>query len=72
VSHKQRSEVYLDMFEQFNTSAQDVHITQATLRGEVYGSEAFHRKIKALISRPTRLTSHGGDRKSEAFHDQVD
>ena len=72
VSHKQRSDVYLDMFEQFNTSAQDVDITQATLRGEVYGSEAFHRKISALISRPTRLTSHGGDRKSEAFHDQVD
>jgi putative transposase len=59
------------MFEQLNTSAKDAHITQATLRCEVYGSERFHYQISALISRTTKLTSHGGDRKSEAYHNHV-
>lgn len=70
-SPAQRSEGYLTMFEQLNTSEQDTHITQATLRGEVFGSENFHHKISALISRTTKLTSHGGDRKSETYHNQV-
>jgi putative transposase len=70
-SPTQRSESYLEMFEQLNTSAQDAHITQATLRGEVYGSDRFHHQISALISRTTKLTSHGGDRKSEMYHNQV-
>lgn len=70
-SPKQCSESYLNMFEQLNTLAQDACITQSTLRGEVYGSESFHQKISALISRTTKLTSHGGDRKSEAYHNQV-
>ncbi len=39
ISPAQCSEGYLRMFEQRNTPAQDVQITQATLRGEVYGSE---------------------------------
>ena len=41
------------------------------MRGEVYGSGGFHRKIRGLISRSTMLTSHGGDRKSEIYKNQV-
>jgi putative transposase len=46
-------------------------ITEATLRGEVYGTSGFHHKISQLISRSTKLAAHGGDRKSEAYRDQV-
>ncbi len=67
----QRSDAYIQLFEQLDISAQDSHITSATQRGEVYGSEQFHSKISALISRPTRLGAHGGDRKSQDYHDQI-
>jgi putative transposase len=67
----QRSDAYLQLFEQLNIATQDSQITTATMRGEVYGSEYFHSKISALISRTTKLSSHGGDRKSHDFHDQV-
>jgi putative transposase len=70
-SHAQRSERYLEMFEQLNMSAQDSRITDATLCGEVYDSENFHHKISALISRTTKLAFHGGDRKSEDYHNQA-
>ena len=39
------------------------------MRGEVYGRDVFHSKISELISRSTKLTSHGGDRKSEKYQD---
>lgn len=46
---------------------QENKIEAATLRGEVYGGEQFHYKVSQLISRTTKLTSHGGDRKSEEY-----
>jgi len=41
------------------------------MRGEVYGSEVFHKNISQLLSGSTKLTSHGGDRKSEIFKNQA-
>jgi putative transposase len=46
-------------------------ITEATLRGEVYGTYGFHHKISQLISRSTKSATHGGDRKSEAYKHQA-
>ena len=68
---RQRSAGYLNLFGRLNSSVRDTAITEATMRGEVYGSKAFHHKISALVSRATKLTSHGGDRKSEAYHNQA-
>lgn len=41
------------------------------MRGEVYGNDGFHSKISKLISRSTKLASHGGDRKSETYTNLV-
>jgi len=35
------------------------------------GGDGFHSKVSELISRPTKLSSHAGDRKSEAYENQV-
>ena len=61
---------YSALFDELD-SVHDDEITEATMRGVVYGKEKFHRKIGRLISRPTRVTSHGGDRKSEGFQNQA-
>ena len=34
------------------------------MRGEVYGGDASHHKVSQLLSRPSKLTAHEGDRKS--------
>jgi len=52
-------------------SEHDKDITEATMRGIVYGKEKFHKKIARLISRPTRLMAHGGDRKSDEYQNQA-
>ena len=36
-----------------------------------FSSDGFHSKISELISRSTKLSSHGGDRKSEAYENQT-
>ncbi|MDF1589714.1 MAG: hypothetical protein P1P93_11340 [Gammaproteobacteria bacterium] len=50
---------------------QNDRITQTTLRAEVYGSDRFHQQVDKLISRPTVLSAHGGDRKSAEYKNQV-
>ena len=70
-STAQRSENYRKIFAKLNLSKQESQIAEATMRGEVYGSKDFHNRIKKLISRSTKLTSHGGDRKSEDYKDQA-
>ena len=49
----------------------DKKITDATHRGEVFGGEKFHQKVGQLLTRPTKLTSHGGDRKSGEYKKQA-
>lgn len=68
----QRAAQYREMFEQPNTQEQEKQISAATMRGEVYGSDAFHHKISQLVSRATKLASHGGDRKSAAYKETTD
>jgi len=62
-----RAKNYQKIFETLIGTQQKQEITVATMRGEVYGSEEFHLKINKMISRPTKLTAHGGDRKSEKY-----
>lgn len=66
-----RCERYVEIFKDGNSTKQENQISRATVRGEVYGSETFHQKISALISRSTKLSTHGGDRKSEVYRDQA-
>jgi putative transposase len=70
-SAKQCCENYQAMFDALNITKEASLITEATMRGAVYGNGEFHRKISKLISRSTRLTSHGGDRKSEKYQEQA-
>ena len=67
----ERFENYRKIFSKLNLSKQENQIEEATMRGEVYGSKDFHNRIKQLISRSTKLTSHGGDRKSEDYKNQA-
>ncbi|NOQ17552.1 MAG: hypothetical protein GQ581_10880 [Methyloprofundus sp.] len=69
-SVQQRCDGYQEILTGLDIEKQQAQITEATMRGEVYGGEAFHRKISKLISRTTKLAAHGGDRKSEEFKGQ--
>jgi len=67
----QRCAGYKTLFRKLDISNQRKQITQATMRGEVYGSERFHNRVSRLIKRPTKLRTHGGDRKSESYPNQA-
>ncbi len=66
-----RVENYQKLFNTVNCSDLEQQITEATMRGEVYGTREFHHEISQLISRVTKLAAHGGDRKSESYKDQT-
>jgi len=66
---EQRCSGYKLLFDKTDVSSDEELITQATMRGEVFGNKRFHQRISRLINRPTKLTSHGGDRKSKSFTD---
>ena len=68
---QQRYKSYQKIFDMLDIAKEESLITEATLRGEVYGTNGFHHKISQLISRSTKLAAHGGDRKSEAYKDQA-
>jgi len=68
---KLRAKNYRKIFETLISAQQEQEITDATMRGEVYGSEAFHLDVKKVITRMTRLATHGGDRKSEGYRNQA-
>jgi len=68
---EQRNQHYSVLFDRLNIAEQEKQITEATIRGEVYGSDRFHTKVGTLISRVTKLAAHGGDRKSDKYHNQV-
>ena len=71
LSSEERYTRYQQLFDELALlPEQENKIETATLRGEVYGGEDFHHKISQLISRVTKLTSHGGDRKSEEYNKQ--
>ena len=62
---------YQKIFDKPISESQEQQITEATMRGEVYGTSEYHHKISQLISRTTKLTAHGGDRKSEGYKNQA-
>ncbi|MCK5356119.1 MAG: transposase [Methyloprofundus sp.] len=64
---------YKELFSELSVSQQqEEEITKATLTGEVFGSTGFHHKISLLIPRVTRLSGHGGDRKSQDYKNKAD
>ena len=71
VTTEQRYKQYKYIFDELDITRQQDQITNATLAGEVYGSNGFHNKISGLITRATKLMSHGGDRKSERYKNQA-
>ena len=70
-SRELRAEKYQKIFSTQNRTKQEQQITEATVRGEVYGSSKFHYKKGKIISRPTKLARHGGNRKSQSYIDQA-
>ena len=66
-----RCHSYKGLFERLDIDQQRKQITKATLAGEVFGNDRFHKKISLLVNRATRLCSHGGDRKSESYKNQA-
>ena len=70
-SSAQRAKNYQKIFATRNSAEQEQRITEATMRGEVYGSREFHNKISKLIPIATKLTAHGGDRKSQNYRNQA-
>ena len=62
---------YQALFDDPNGKREDAKITQATMKGEVYGSEAFHERVGRLVNRVTKLGLHGGDRKSKEYANQA-
>ena len=66
-----RCKHYKELFNRLDITQQQEKITRATIAGEAYGSENFHKKISTLVSRTTKLSTHGGDRKSEEFKNQA-
>jgi len=68
-SSGQRAEKYKKIFAVQNSPEQELQITEATMRGEVCGGSETHAVVSRLISRATKLTAHGGDRKSQNYRE---
>ena len=68
---EKRCQAYQALFNELEITKENEKITQATVRGEVYGSDAFHHDIEKKVLRATRLAGHGGDRKSTTYKNQV-
>jgi putative transposase len=49
---------YQALFDEPNSKQEEAKITQATMKGEAYGSEEFHKKIGRLVNHVTKLGSH--------------
>lgn len=64
---EQRNKRYKNIIDKHNITIQQDKITKATVVGEVYASSEFDSKTSGLISRATKLASHGEDRKSEGY-----
>lgn len=69
--NQQRAERYRQLFKEIELEKQTSEITAATVRGEVYGRDTFHKEISTEVNRATKLTSHGGDRRSNDYKNQA-
>ena len=70
-STKKRSVRYRELFATLDIGGDRVKISKATRAGDVYGSSEFHAEVARLISRVTKRTTHGGDRKSKEYNEKA-
>lgn len=68
---EERATRYKLMMDKMALGKENQKITDATLRGEALGNENFQHWVCKQTDRPAVLTSHGGDRKSEKYQNQV-
>jgi putative transposase len=70
-SKEERATRYKLMMEKMVLDKENQKITDATLRGEALGNEIFQHWVCKQSGRPATLASHGGDRKSAEYQNQV-
>ena len=68
---KERVARYKSMIDKIALESENQKITDATLRGEALGNEKFQHWVCKQTDRPAVLKSHGGDRKSAKYQNQV-
>ena len=68
---EERATRYKLMMDKMALGKENQKITDATLRGEALGNENFQYWVCKQTGRPATLTSHGGDRKSAKYQNQV-
>ena len=68
---EERATRYKLMMDKMALGKENQKITDATLRGEALGNENFQHWVCKQTERPAVLKSHGGDRKSAKYQNQV-
>lgn len=68
---KERATRYKLMMDKMALGKENQKITEATLRGEALGNEKFQHWVCKQTGRPATLTTHGVDRKSAKYQNQV-
>ena len=70
-TREERATRYKLMMDKMALGKENQKITDATLRGEALGNENYQHWVCKQTGRPATLTSHGGDRKSAKYQNQV-
>ena len=65
----ERQSKYRQLFRSHITEAALEEIREATNKAWVLGGERFKKRIGKKLGRPVESAGHGGDRKSEGYHD---
>ena len=68
---EERATRYKLMMDKMALGKENQKITDAPLRGEALGNENFQLWVCKQTGRPATLTTHGGDRKSAKYQNQV-
>lgn len=68
---EERATRYKLMMDKMTLGKENQKITDATLRGEALGNENFQHWVCKQTDRAAILKSHGGDRKSAKYQNQV-
>lgn len=70
-SKEERANHYKLMMDKMALGKMNQKITDATLRGEALGNESFQHWVCKQTGRAAVLKTHGGDRKSTKYQNQV-
>ncbi|MCC5796665.1 MAG: transposase [Methylophaga sp.] len=70
-TREERVTRYKSMMDKIALGKENQKITDATIRGEALGNENFQHWVCKKMDRPAVLKSHGGDRKSAKYQNQV-